>query len=121
MGVPPASISATARLGVMNQPTTMQENSAHTGMSTVLVTSSKNVSQSSPNSAGLDSSRMATWPSEMPIGIDTRKQTPATMSAARLRWAWNFWMTNCVTTSISDTTEVMAAISTMTKKANDTT
>ena len=121
MGVPPASISATARLGVMNQPTTMQENSAHTGMSTVLVTSSKNVSQSSPNSAGLASSRMATWPSEMPIGIDTTKQTPATMSAARLRWAWNFWMTNCVTTSISDTTDVMAAMSTMTKKANDTT
>ena len=38
------------------------------------------------------------------------------MSAARLRWAWNFWMTNCVTTSISDTTDVMAAMSTMTKK-----
>ena len=57
----------------------------------------------------------------MPIGIDTTKHTHATTSAARLRWTWNFWMTNCVTTSIRDTTDVMAAMSTMTKNANDTT
>ena len=118
MPSPSGEMAFTASRGPMIQPTARQAKRAQTGIRMVLVIISSTSSRFRPKSAIRLPPFMAA-PKDRPTGTDRATQMPVTRRAARVRKILNFWITNWVTTSNMEMTEVSAAMAAMAKNSRD--